>query len=86
VVRKRVVRINGDNLVTGAEIKHGNGVIGTVGSVAGARALAMLRLDRATEAADKQQALTVAGKPIAVDAADLARYRDSLANKPVIDL
>jgi folate-binding protein YgfZ len=86
VVRKRVVRISGSGLVTGAEIKHGEGVIGMVGSVAGNAALAMVRLDRAVEAASKGESLLSNGAPIVVDAAALARYRDSVANKPVIDL
>ena len=86
VVRKRVVRISGDGLTTGGEIKHGDGVIGAIGSIAGNRALAMLRLDRALEAAGKGEILTANGHAISVDAADLARYHDSLANKPVIDL
>lgn len=86
VVRKRVVRISGDGLASGSEIKHGVGVIGTVGSVAGNQALAMLRLDRAAEAADKGEVLTAAGHAITVDPQALVRYRASVANKPVIDL
>ena len=86
VVRKRIVRVSGDGLTSGAEIRHGDAVIGTVGSVAGRSALAMLRLDRAAEAADKGETLTIAGQRLTVNAADLARYRDSIRNKPVIDL
>lgn len=86
VVRRRVVPIGGSGLVTGADIKHGDGVIGRVGSVAGSRALAMVRLDRAVEAADKGQSLTSDGRTITVDDAALARYRDSARNRPVIDL
>lgn len=86
VVRKRVVRISGTGLATGVDIRHGQGLVGTIGTVAGNEALAMLRLDRAAEAADKGEALTAAGTPISVDAAALTRYRDSLRNKPVIDL
>ena len=86
VVRKRVVKISGDNLQPGAEIKHGAGVVGSVGSVAGTAGLAMLRLDRAAEAAAKGEPLTIDGQPIAVDAEALDRYRASAASKPVIDL
>ncbi len=82
VVRKRIVRITGDSLKPGADIMHGAGVVGTVGSVQGEKALAMLRLDRAIEAATKGPALSVAGRSIAVDAAALDAYRDSVANKP----
>ncbi len=86
VVRKRIVRISGDDLVAGAEIKHGAGVVGTIGSVAGQSALAMLRLDRAAEAADKGEQLLVDGHAITVDADAIARYRASAASRPVIDL
>jgi tRNA-modifying protein YgfZ len=86
VVRKRVVKIAGVGLASGTEIKHGEGVIGTVGSVAGGHALALVRLDRAAEAADKGQQLTVAGHPITVDATALDRYRASVKARPVVDL
>jgi tRNA-modifying protein YgfZ len=86
VVRKRIVRVRGRNLTTGAEIKHGAGVIGTIGSVSGDTALAMLRLDRANEAAEKREPLLVDGNAIEVDADAMARYRTSAANKAVIDL
>jgi tRNA-modifying protein YgfZ len=86
VVRKRVVKISGDNLRSGAEIKHGAGVVGAVGSIAGTVGLAMIRLDRAVEAAAKGEHLTVDDKPIVVDAEALVRYRLSAASKPVIDL
>ncbi len=86
VVRKRVVRITSEGLKAGAEIKHGAGIIGTVGSVAGHSALAMLRLDRAVEAANKGEALTVDGRTIEVDTQALDRYRASAAAKPVISL
>ncbi len=86
VVRKRIVPIKGEGLKTGAEIKHGAGIAGFVGSVAGNAALAMLRLDRAAEAATKGEHLTVDGKAIVVDAEALDHYRASAASKPVIDL
>jgi tRNA-modifying protein YgfZ len=86
VVRKRVVRVSGQGLSTATEIKHGEGVIGTIGSVAGSAALAMLRLDRAVEAAAKGEALTANGHPLTVNEADLARYTASVAARPVINL
>jgi tRNA-modifying protein YgfZ len=86
VVRKRIVKIVGEGLASGMEIKHGDGVIGTVGSVAGDKALAILRLDRAAEAAAKGQSLTADGHAITVDAAALDRYRASVLAKPVVDL
>ncbi len=86
LARKRIVRISGAVLKSGAEIKHGAGVVGLVGSVAGSAALAMLRLDRAAEAAGRSEALTADGHAISVDTAALERYRASAAAKPVIDL
>lgn len=86
VVRKRVVRITGTDLAAGAEIKVGDAAIGSVGTSAGGRALALVRLDRVAEALDKQQQITVGGKPIVVDASAVERYRTSVKNKPVIDL
>jgi tRNA-modifying protein YgfZ len=65
--RKRIVIVEGDQpLRSGSEVAVGQVVIGTVGSVAGNRGLALLRLDRADEAEAKGQALTAAGVPIAV--------------------
>jgi folate-binding protein YgfZ len=52
--RKRVVPIEGDApLASGAEVTAGAATIGTVGSVAGRQALAMVRLDRWAEAQAK---------------------------------
>ena len=56
-------------------------VIGVIGSVAGHTALAMLRLDRAVEAIDKEQPLVADGVALVVDAAALSDYRASLAEK-----
>ena len=64
-VRKRVVPIRGDApLTTGTDITAGAAVIGTVGSVAGTDALAMLRLDRVAEAKSKGEPLRAGGIPI----------------------
>lgn len=76
VVRKRITRVTGASpLVAGAEVKAGEATIGTVGSVAGNEALAMVRLDRAIEALDKGEAITAGGVPIIVDPAALNTYR-----------
>ncbi len=46
--RKRIVPVVGDApLTSGAEVKAGDVVIGSVGSISGNRGLAMIRLDRA---------------------------------------
>ena len=86
VVRKRVVHIEGSALASGAEVKVGDAAIGTVGSTYGTSALALVRLDRVAEALDKSQPLTVRGAYVSIDPAAIARYRESVANKPVIDL
>ena len=76
------MRITGASPLTGgAEVRAGGAAIGAVGSVAGAAALAMLRLDRVVEAIDKGQPLTAGGVAIDVDAAMLAVYRQSLAER-----
>jgi folate-binding protein YgfZ len=83
VVRKRVVKISATGpLVSGADVRFGDIAIGRVGTVDGTRALAMLRLDRAVEALDKDRNLTVAGRKIDIDPEALAHYRTSIAAKP----
>ncbi len=86
VVRKRLVRITGRGLVHGAEVRIGEAVIGQVGSSTGSEALAMIRLDRTVEAADKSLPLTVEGQSVTVDALAIQRYRKAVAERPVIDL
>jgi folate-binding protein YgfZ len=83
VVRKRVVAITGSaSLTNGGNILIGTAAIGTVGSVDGRKGLALLRVDRAVEAADKGQSLTTDdGTTITVDPAALDRYRASAAAK-----
>jgi folate-binding protein YgfZ len=64
-VRKRVVPVTGEAPLTpGAEIAAGAAMIGTIGSVAGERGLALVRLDRAAEAKAKGQSLLAAGVAI----------------------
>jgi folate-binding protein YgfZ len=63
--RKRVVPVAGEAPLTpGAEVKAGAAVIGTIGSVAGTQGLALVRLDRAAEAAAKGDRLTAGEVPI----------------------
>lgn len=62
VVRKRIVPIAARApLQAGAAITAGAATIGTVGSVAGGQGLAMLRLDRAAEAAARGEVLLADG-------------------------
>lgn len=57
--RKRVVSISADAPLpeTGTEIRTSSAAIGTLGTVAGGKALALLRLDRAAEALAKGETL-----------------------------
>jgi len=74
-VRKRVVPVVGDApLKAGAEVVAGAAVIGTVGSAAGAHALALVRLDRAAEAAAKGDRLMAGGVVIALRKPDWASF------------
>lgn len=80
LVRKRVARVTGtEPLVRGAEIRLGAAIIGTVGSVAEPHGLALLRIDRAAEAANKGEPLVAGSATVIVDAATLDRYRASAA-------
>jgi folate-binding protein YgfZ len=74
-VRKRVVPVEGDAALTGGvEVQAGAAVIGTIGSVAGKLALALLRLDRAAEAKAKGQVLTAHGVPLKLRMPDWATF------------
>ena len=75
VVRKRVVRIKGDApLTAGHDILVGEAAIGSVGSVDGTHGLALLRVDRALEAREKEQALIAGGTKLSVEPEALDRY------------
>jgi tRNA-modifying protein YgfZ len=87
VVRKRVVRIETAHpFATGSAITTGSATIGAVGSCVGAAGLALLRLDRVAEAIDKGAAIECGGQSVTVDALAIARYRQSVKDRPVIDL
>lgn len=82
VVRKRVARVSGAALASGGEVLAGDVAIGSVGTVANDRGLALLRIDRVAEAIDKGQPLSSGGSAIEVDIDAVARYRASLAERP----
>ncbi len=87
VVRKRVVRVSAAGAIaSGSDVSVGTAVIGKVGSASGNAALALLRLDRVVEAFDAGTPVTVAGQHLDVDPEAIARYRRSVANRPVVDL
>ncbi|HRY06837.1 MAG TPA: folate-binding protein [Hyphomicrobiaceae bacterium] len=66
--RKRIVPIDSSKSLpaTGTEIRANTVAIGTLGSVAGNRGLAMIRLDRAAEFAAKAVALMAGDAPIEI--------------------
>jgi folate-binding protein YgfZ len=74
-VRKRILPVVGEApLRAGAEITAGAALIGAVGSVADKDALALVRLDRAAEAAAKGDRLLAGGVAIALRKPDWARF------------
>ena len=80
-VRKRVVPVEGGApLRSGAPITVDGSEIGSIGSVAGARGLALIRLDRAAEASAKGQAILAEDVPISVRKPDWATFE--LAPEP----
>ena len=73
--RKRVVPVEGDGpLLSGAEVQAGNLPLGTLGSVAGTRGLALIRLDRAADAASKGTALKAGDATITLSRPAFARF------------
>ena len=74
-VRKRVVPIVADApLQSGADVKGGEVVIGAVGSVAGKRGLALVRLDRAADFLAKGIGLTAGGVPVRIELPAFATF------------
>ncbi|RUO97708.1 folate-binding protein [Hyphomicrobium sp.] len=85
VVRKRAVKISGDApLTSGSDILLGDIPVGRIGTIAGNRALAMLRLDRAVEAEQKNLPLTADGILVTADHEAIDRYRASAARVQTI--
>lgn len=65
--RKRIVIVEADSpLQTGSEIVAGPATLGTIGSVAGHRGLALVRLDRVEEMQRKGEQITAAGAALTV--------------------
>jgi hypothetical protein len=74
LARKRIVVVEGEApLTSGNEITAGASTIGSIGSVANNRALALVRLDRAEEAKRKGETLTAAGRPVRLRLPDYLR-------------
>lgn len=73
--RRRIVRVRSDGeLRPGAEIVAGDQSIGTIGSVDGARALALVRLDRAAAAAAAGFDAKVGGNRVELIIPEWARF------------
>ena len=69
--RKRIVPVTASaTLATGTDVNAGETTIGTVGSVAEGRGLALLRLDRANEANQKSVDLTAGDVKLIIDKPD----------------
>lgn len=75
--RRRVVPVVADSPLPahGASIAAAGVEIGTLGSVAGTRGLAPIRLDRAAEFIDKGETLRAGGVPVRIDIPDWARFK-----------
>ena len=72
--RTRFVIAEADQLQSGAEVSGGSLRIGSIKSVAGHQALALIRLDRAGASLSKGEAITVDGEPIAIRVPDWATF------------
>jgi hypothetical protein len=81
MARKRVVPIVGDEPLpaSGAVISAAGVEIGKLGSVAGCKGLALVRLDRAAEFAQRDQSLYAGALPVRIELASWAAF--SLAPK-----
>lgn len=73
--RKRIVPVRGQGpLARGQQVMAGAATIGSIGSVSGSRALALLRLDRAAEALEKNEPITAGGLPLVIELPAWARF------------
>lgn len=83
--RKRAMRITShDALTTGSRVAAGEATIGTVGSSSGTTAIAMLRLDRASEAKDKGISIHAGATKLSLDPPDWITF-DITSGKPKAD-
>ena len=81
IVRKRIAAVEAteDLPADHPDVTMGSVIIGRLGSVAGRRGLALIRLDRAIEALDKGEPITTAGIALALDAEAIAAFRAAAA-------
>lgn len=69
LIRKRTVRLQGEGLEPGAELRAGENILGTVTSAAGSEALALIRTDRFAKAIQEKLPVTVNGAPTEIEGA-----------------
>lgn len=70
LIRKRTVRLRGDALAAGAEVRAGEaGLLGLVTSAAGGEGLALIRTDRFAKSIAAQQAVTVNDRAAEIEGA-----------------
>lgn len=69
LIRKRTVRLQGESLETGAEIRAGETILGTITSAAAGEALALIRTDRFAKAIQDKLPVTVNGTPAEIEGA-----------------
>jgi tRNA-modifying protein YgfZ len=83
--RKRAIRITASAPIqSGASIEAGSATIGKIGSASGTAAIAMLRLDRASEAGAKGAALQAGDVAITITPPDWIKF-DIATGKPAAD-
>jgi tRNA-modifying protein YgfZ len=74
--RSRLVPVSGEAKLpqSGSEVRAGSAPIGRLGSVSGSRAIALLRLDRASEAVARGQPLMAGKVPIRIEIPEWATF------------
>lgn len=69
LIRKRTVRLRGDALAAGAEVRAGGNLLGTVTSTAGGEGLALIRTDRFAKSIAAHEPVTVNAAPAEIEGA-----------------
>ena len=69
-----LVYLDGIAVAPGAEVTAGERTIGTTGTGAGERGLAMIRLDRAVDALAAGETIRAAGRPVRIEKPDWATF------------
>jgi tRNA-modifying protein YgfZ len=84
VVRRRIVKVHGEGLVRGVEIKAGAAPIGSIGTVVDDVALALVRLDRVIEARAAGTPLMAGAVSVIVEQTALDAYEATVAQRPPV--